>query len=214
MIPKIIPEGEAMNEQEKVIGAFFDECAKEGLMASFDEEERTKLEECLTLWNIHPGDRILEPGCGTGRLTAILADLVGQDGAVVACDISHEMIDGARRRNLPHWVRLFHGSVNTIPVPDEYFDVVLCFQVFPHFSDRPRALAEIHRVIRPGGRLWIAHLASRETINKRHRDAKHVIVSHQIPDEREMRELLDAGGFHVEMVDDSPSRFQILAYRL
>ena len=200
-----------INELDKVIGAFFDKCAQEGFMANFDEEEQVKLTECLTHWNIRRGDRILEPGCGSGRLTSVLAEHAGTSGFIMACDVSREMIDRALKRNFPPQVHLFHGSVNSVPVDNEYFDIVLCFQVFPHFTDRHRALTEINRVLKPGGRLWINHLSSRKTINERHRNAGDPIISHMIPDSQEMHTLLTASGFSVEEFSDSHSYYRISA---
>ncbi len=196
---------------EQEIGAFFDKCANNGLMAEFDEAEKKKLARFLGMWNIRPGDRILEPGCGTGRLTEILAGIVGKDGAVVASDLSGEMIARAKKRGLPPWVRVDCASFHPVPVEDGYFDIVLCFQVFPHFNDRRRALAEIRRVIKPGGTLWIAHLSSRAAINTLHHNAGDVVVSHMIPDEIEMRNLLAGEGFTVKMIQDSPEGYMVQA---
>ncbi len=203
-----------MNEQEKIIGAFFDDCAAEGLMAEFDPEEKQRLSVCLDLWDIRPGDHILEPGCGTGRLTAVLADKVGNEGLVVACDISREMVARAVRRDLPAHVRFYYGSIDTVPVETTSCDKVICFQVFPHFSDSARALQTIRRVLKPGGLLWITHLASREEINNRHRYAGDVVISHQIPEENEIRKLLTDNGFTVQKIFDSPVCYWIRAERM
>lgn len=198
-----------INEQDRIIGEYFDECAQEGFMSHFDEEEQVKLAECLTHWNIRSGDRIFEPGCGSGRLTAVLAEHAGSSGYIMACDVSREMIDRARKRNLPPHVHLYNGSVDSVPADNEFFDMVLCFQVFPHFIDRHKALSEINRVLKPGGWLWINHLSNRKIINDRHRNAGGPVISHKIPDEQEMRTSLTADGFRIEEFSDTHSSYQV-----
>ena len=189
---------------EKDVGYYFDECAQKGIMKSFSTEEKKKLIACLKLWDIQPGQCILEPGCGSGRLTEYLAHAVGIEGEVYACDLSEQMIRRSLKRNLPGNVTFFRGSVNTIPKDKNFFDKVICFQAFPHFSDRVRSLTEIARVLKPGGDLWINHLKSRKTINTFHKNASHVIISHLIPSNKEMFRLLTQAGFEVEQIGDTP----------
>ena len=67
------------NEQE--IGTYFDECARNGLMETFDSNEIMKLRNILEQWDIKPGHSVLEPGCGSGRLTGYLAEATGSETA-------------------------------------------------------------------------------------------------------------------------------------
>jgi ubiquinone/menaquinone biosynthesis C-methylase UbiE len=96
------------------------------------------------------GDRpatVLELGAGTGKLTAELVAL-GHD--VQATDPDEAML-AVLRRDLPD-VRVSVGAAEEIPAPDRSVDVVVCAQAF-HWFDPDRALPEIARVLRPGGRL-------------------------------------------------------------
>src|SRR6476619_1490919 len=90
---------------------------------------------------------VLELGAGTGKLTAQLVAL-GHD--VHATDPDTAMLD-ILRRDLPD-VRTSVASAEEIPLPDRSVDVVVCAQAF-HWFDLDRALPEIARVLRPGGRL-------------------------------------------------------------
>jgi demethylmenaquinone methyltransferase/2-methoxy-6-polyprenyl-1,4-benzoquinol methylase len=202
-----------MNEQERVIGAFFDQCANEGYMAEFNAGERARLAVFLGRWDIRPGDRIFEPGCGSGRLTEILAELTGENGLVTACYVSKEMVALAVKRKMPPHVRVYHASIESVPVDPGSFDRVICFQVFPHFIDRPGALDFMHRALKPGGKLWINHLASRTEINHLHQNARGVVVSHMIPEESEMRGLLVEHGFRVLSLLDSEEGYSLEALR-
>ncbi|MFC1490269.1 class I SAM-dependent methyltransferase [Candidatus Latescibacterota bacterium] len=200
--------------QDSAIGRFFNDCAKKGFMSEFDDDEKLKLADCFKQWEIQKGDKILEPGCGSGRLTVELAKRVGDNGEIIGCDISEEMISRAQKRELDRNVTFLKSPVTAIPVKDNYFDIVMCFQVFPHFSERIKALNEIYRVLKPNGFLWIVHLAGKSTINKRHHDAGDIIISHKIPDEVEMREILSAQKFNIEEMQDTANIYSLKARKL
>jgi len=202
-----------INHEEKEVIEYFDECAQKGIMESFDHEGKNKLAGYLKQWNIKSGQRILEPGCGSGRLTEYLAKAVGIEGEVYSCDISEEMIKKVRSRNLPEHVTVYCGSVNVVPTVDNYFDKVICFQVFPHFCDRELSLTEIARVLKTSGDLWINHLLSRNAINDLHRNTSSVVTSHQIPPSDEMRRILTRNGFNVKGIWDSSKGYQAHAVK-
>jgi SAM-dependent methyltransferase len=91
--------------------------------------------------------RVLDLGAGTGKLTAVLADLAAE---VTAVEPDPAML-GELRRELPS-VRSLPGSAEQIPLPDASVDAVLCGQAM-HWFDMSRALPEIARVLVPGGTL-------------------------------------------------------------
>ena len=95
-----------------------------------------------------PGRRyeVLDAGCGTGGTTEDLAEF----GQVTGLDYSTDALGYAVSRGLG---RLVRGSVEQLPFPDRAFDVVTSFDVLYHraVSDERQALAEFHRVLRPGG---------------------------------------------------------------
>jgi arsenite methyltransferase len=101
-----------------------------------------------------PGQRVLDIGCGPGFYVSEIADRVGKSGAVVGVDISAEMLSLAKRRCEGHANIAFHeASATALPVDDSSFDAGLSVQVLEHISDVDAALAEMHRVLRPGARL-------------------------------------------------------------
>ena len=104
-----------------------------------------------------PGERILDVGCGPGFYLAELVDEVGPDGALVGVDQSPQMLALAGRRlGERENVALQEGEAASLPVESEAFDAALCVQVLEYVADVPAALAELHRALRPGGRvlLW------------------------------------------------------------
>lgn len=105
---------------------------------------------------VEAGDRVLDVGCGPGFFAAELLPLVGANGAVVGVDTSAPMLAAAARRCEGLGNATFHeGSATSLPLPDRSFDRALCVQVLGHVADVPAALAEIHRVLRPGGRVLV-----------------------------------------------------------
>ena len=91
--------------------------------------------------------RVLEVGCGWGELAAWLAQETGAD--VVAIDLSPRMVELARERGVDARV----GDVQQLAFPDASFDVAVAAWMLYHVPDLDRALAELARVVRPGGRL-------------------------------------------------------------
>lgn len=95
-------------------------------------------------------------GAGTGEVSALLAPFVRR---VVAVDASREMLTAARRRlkDLPN-VELRHGELEALPLEDGELDAVVVFLVLHYVVDPSRALAEIARVLKPGGKLLIVDM--------------------------------------------------------
>jgi ubiquinone/menaquinone biosynthesis C-methylase UbiE len=201
------------DDREMQLAAYFDDCARDGELAEFDAEETRRLDVFFELWRIEAGDRILEAGCGTGRLTRLLAEATFPEGRVLAMDISPEMVDQARARDLPEHVTFLQGSVLAVPSDDGSFDKVLCLNVFPHFSDRGAALREFARVTRDGGDLWINHFASREAINEFHHGCDPSVRDHLIPPDDEVRALVEGAGFEVVSHDDDDPGYRLHAVR-
>jgi ubiquinone/menaquinone biosynthesis C-methylase UbiE len=104
-----------------------------------------------------PGEQILDLGCGPGFYCAEVLEEVGDGGAVVGLDSSEAMLALARRRCAEHAnVELHPADALSLPVADGRFDGAICVQVLEYVEDVPAALRELHRALRPGGRvvLW------------------------------------------------------------
>ncbi len=188
--------------------AFFDRLADGEDMTSFAPEEEARMERMFAAWDIGEGQRILEAGCGKGRLTERLARAVGTAGRVWACDLSAGMLGVAAARlsgaGLLGRVELYHGSVMRMPLPAGTFDRVILFSVFPHFSDKAAVLALSALALRAGGALWVGHLNSRDEMNSFHRGVGDAVEAHELPDEAAMRRLVEGAGLEwVGLTDES-----------
>ncbi|MBA9004417.1 MULTISPECIES: methyltransferase domain-containing protein [Thermomonospora] len=102
-----------------------------------------------------PGDRLLDVGCGAGEEARRLAGMVAPAGEVTAVDLSAEAIAVAAQRHDGSAVRYAVADVGALPFPDGSFDGVRTERVLQHVSDPDRAVAELARVARPGGRLCL-----------------------------------------------------------
>lgn len=195
------------------VADYFDHCAEEGIFEEFSPEELPVVRELFQQMEILPGQKIVEPGCGEGRLTKFLSDLVEAEGKVFAFDISVRMVEKCRARGFPKHVEVAQARVSELPLPDGEFDAIVCLNTFPHFEDRPAALRELRRVLRKEGLLWVAHTRSREWVNSLHASIGGVLSTHLIPTEGEFNALFQESGFRMEFLRDLRDRYLVKASR-
>jgi ubiquinone/menaquinone biosynthesis C-methylase UbiE len=107
------------------------------------------------------GARVLDMGCGRGVGTQLIIEKFGA-AHVTAFDLDEEMVAlvGRRLAGLEDVVRLSVGDATAIDEPDETFDAVFEFGIIHHVPDWRTALAEVHRVLRPGGRFYFEEVTS------------------------------------------------------
>ncbi|GAC1403806.1 MAG: hypothetical protein NVSMB52_17730 [Chloroflexota bacterium] len=118
---------------------------------------RTIKERTYALLDLQPGNHILDIGCGTGDDVRALAQCVGPQGRAIGVDISSTMVAEAliRSRRTALSTHYLQGDVYRLDLPDDSFDGCRAERVFQHLVDPHRALLEMVRVARPGGRVVI-----------------------------------------------------------
>ncbi|MEV6303971.1 methyltransferase domain-containing protein [Actinoplanes sp. NPDC051861] len=102
-----------------------------------------------------PGQRLMDAGSGGGEVARQLAAEVGPRGEVVALDHSAAITAAAIGRHDGSSVRYVTGDVGDLDLPDDYVDGVWCERVLQHVEDADRAIGELIRVTRPGGRICL-----------------------------------------------------------
>ncbi|MFS0690571.1 class I SAM-dependent methyltransferase [Sporosarcina sp. 179-K 8C2 HS] len=145
--------------------------------------------------NINRNSHILDVGCGTGQTAAYLAYRYG--AKVTGIDINPTMIAKAERRMKKNRlsVKIIQGPVEKIPLPDNHFDIIASESVLS-FVNKPRALKEIFRLLKNGGRF----IAIEQTINQRleekeENEIKHFYGFTSLPTEKDWVALLEQAGF-------------------
>jgi ubiquinone/menaquinone biosynthesis C-methylase UbiE len=118
----------------------------------------------VELARIASGERVLDVGCGPGRLAIVAATAGGQAGQTCGVDPAPEMVELARRNRARAGVRVQFdvGVIEAFPYSDDHFDVVLSSLMFHHLPDelKRRGMTEVRRVLRPGGRLVAVDFAA------------------------------------------------------
>lgn len=195
--------------------AFFDgQVAAPWAADDYGPDEWSKLRDLFAGMPDLKGCRVLEPGCGTGRLTEILADRVGEQGRVVALDVSSAMVDAAKKRIQGRLNATVHlGAVESFPFDGELFDCVFCHQVFPHIDEKQTALARFAAMLASGGRVIVSHFIGFDEINDVHRKAGSAVADDLMPDEADMRKLFQEAGLNVTSIEDRESRYFLSAIK-
>lgn len=115
-------------------------------------------ERALRGAGLAPGMKVLDLACGPGFISRRIAALVGPGGAVTGVDLSDELLAAGRELPTPPGaapLRFLRGDACALGLPDGSLDFVYARFLFQHLPDPRRALAEIARVLRPGGRACI-----------------------------------------------------------
>jgi ubiquinone/menaquinone biosynthesis C-methylase UbiE len=191
--------------------AFFD-----SLSTHWDDDEQNPIETVKRLeglgdyLKLAPSQRVLEVGCGTGQITGFLADRVSP-GSVTAVDFSSEMLAKAKRKNI-NATFIQMDICGEIP-PIGQFDQVLCFHSFPHFRDQEVAMVALAKLLIPGGRLVVMHMASSQAINHFHDHAGGAVAGDHLPDEEGWNRLLSKAGLKRETFVDREGLFVLSATR-
>lgn len=147
-----------MNEKTR---QFFNEIA-----IDFIHDDSIAINELLDSLKLDRFPRILDLGCGKGIISNKL--LERNKGEVIALDISDKMIEYAKKDNPHSKVKFINGDFYEFEV-DDPFDMIVCFDAFPHFMDVDNFIKKASSLLKKDGQLIIAHDIGREELNTHHR---------------------------------------------
>jgi demethylmenaquinone methyltransferase / 2-methoxy-6-polyprenyl-1,4-benzoquinol methylase len=147
------------DKAKRVEGVFSSVAQKYDLMNDVMSAGLHRLWKAFTLQvsAARPGDRVLDIAGGTGDLSAGFAKRVGPTGEVWLTDINNAMLTRGRDRLLDEGVLgpVAQCDAEKLPFPDNHFDIVSVAFGLRNMTHKDKALAEMHRVLRPGGRLLV-----------------------------------------------------------
>ncbi len=124
---------------------------------------------------LQPGETVLDLGSGGGIDVLLSARRVGPSGKVYGLDMTGEMLDLARRNQRTAGadnVRFLKGYIEDVPLPDRSVDVIISNCVINLAADKRRVFEEMHRVLRPGGRIGITDIVADDELGPRERAAR------------------------------------------
>lgn len=173
----------------------------------FRGQLRALRQRVAALARLQPGQHVLDVGCGTGTLALEVQRCVGTTGCVVGIDPGPRQIARARQKALRHRVAIDFqlGTLEQLVFPERTFDVVLSTLMLHHLPQRVRqqGLAEVARVLKPGGRVVLADFTS--SSQRRGRAARFHAGGLRLQDVVAL--VTDAGFVHIATEELQPARF-------
>ena len=165
---------------------------------------------------LKPGETVLDLGSGAGADCFLAARQVGPQGRVIGVDMTPEMLARARRiagENSLANVEFRLGEIENLPVADGWADVVVSNCVINLSIDKERVFREIHRVLKPGGRLVVSDIVLLRELPEFLRDnetAYASCISGAIPRDAYLAAIAAAGGAGMEVLNEAPYGNEIM----
>ena len=185
------------------IAEFFDSCAPWWDADLVRNEEVIRI--ILDNGGIRPGVHVLDVACGTGVL---FPDYLKRGARVTAIDLSPQMAKLAAAK-FPE-VTVLCGDVEETEFP-EAFDCIMVYNAFPHFPEPARLIGQLAKLLKPGGRLSVAHGMSRHALTAHHA-GRASQVSIELLHENDLAAIFDQW-FHVDTVISNDRMYQVAGTR-
>jgi ubiquinone/menaquinone biosynthesis C-methylase UbiE len=163
------------------------------------------LERLVPQFGLESGQTVLDVGTGTGVLIPYLVKELGPEGSVTAIDFSENMVQICKTKHghLKN-VNVKLGNIEEEEFPPKTFDAVVCFGIFPHLKNKQKVLQKINSVLKPEGKLVIAHALSSEELKHHHNNVSKQVAHDLIPKMDDMKNLLKISGFTKTSIEDKP----------
>lgn len=192
---------------------FFETLACEENPLAFKPEHEPRIARLRRRLGDLRGQRVFEPGCGAGPLTARLAEWVGASGCILALDACPGMVARCAKTVAGHaHVRAIRSRAEDAELEPGAWDLILCFRLYPHLADAAVFLRRCAETLAAGGQLVIANLEGSRELNAMH--ARHAGVRDDaMPAGAELARQLAADGWTVAEVIDEPDEFFLRARR-
>jgi ubiquinone/menaquinone biosynthesis C-methylase UbiE len=192
---------------------YFNEAARNWDKKYYTPQLMARLEKLVPEFGLKLGQKILDAGTGTGVLIPFLLRIIGPSGSITAIDYAENMIKVFRSKfsGISN-VTVELKNIEELDYFSESFDAAICFGLFPHLERKERALSHLSRVLKQGGRLVISHALSSAEIRAHHKDSSPV-AKDTLPEDKEMRRLLEQAGFMEIQITDEPGYYLCTAIK-
>ncbi len=201
-----------MKQEEFDRKAFFNELACDWDSKFANTVTDDFLRVIVSKFQLVSGQKVLDVGTGTGILIPTLSKAVGSSGLVVAVDFAEKMVQECSRKyaDLSN-VRIELGNVEELDFQSGFFDAVTCFGMFPHITNKEKALTRINKVLKVNCKLMIAHALGGKELTELHRKEASIIAHDSLPSKTAMIRLLRSSGFTVKYFEDQPRSYLCIA---
>lgn len=156
---------------------------------------------------------VLDMGSGTGILLPIFENY-NITKNIFELDISSKMLISTKEKykQLEH-VKYIQADGHFLPFVNNFFNTVVCFQVFPHFHNKIKVAEEIFSTLNMNGVLIILHLMGHQELNEFHRQAGREIEKDRILPPDKLAQLLSSIGFSIKMVEEHSELYLIIGQK-
>jgi len=179
---------------------FFDQLAERwDDMRSLDS---ARIEGLVNMVGFQEGDHVLDVGCGTGVLVPFVQNVIGERGLVTSVDFSSKMIERAIEKHKERiGVKFVVADIMKFQ-PECDFDKIICFNFFPHVTDKSQFLKKMLNMLAKDGCLVIMHDISRVAVNSIHGQCD-AVKNDRLAEGDKIANLFTEFGYHVtEIVDN------------
>jgi ubiquinone/menaquinone biosynthesis C-methylase UbiE len=174
------------------------------------EKNQDKLKAIADWLEIKSGSTVLDVGTGTGAFIPFLLQKIGTNGRLICLDFAEEMLNKAKSKDFAGTIEFICADIEQSQLNSGICDAVVCYSSFPHFRDKQKALNEINRILKPGGKMFICHSSSRDNINHMHLQMPEV-CNDLIPTDMDIQQLLTVAGFTGIDIANTYDRFLVIA---
>jgi ubiquinone/menaquinone biosynthesis C-methylase UbiE len=193
---------------------FFDEKSE-----IWDSRNRMQKEQrLLEIFNTDLPDLqspLLDMGSGTGILIPILENKLQKPAKIIEYDISLSMLKKAHRKH--HFKKntsFIQADGHVLPFKNESFPNIMCFAVYPHFTDPMKAVNEMYRILIHDGLLIILHLMGHQELNAMHETAGKVVSRHALQSAETVSLQIIDQGFNILNCHEQKDLYLIVARKL
>lgn len=159
------------------VAEYFDQRAKN--WDAISDKPGIKHLNAAYMAGVTEGSRVLDLGCGTGIMTQAYFECGASE--VVALDVSSEMISRAKDKFSQEPRVTFYAQDVLDYQDDRLFDVVVIYNAYPHFQDKPALVKKVATLLKPNGRFLVCHGMSRAALNDHHGVVPEEVTSHLLP---------------------------------